>query len=74
MVFVDRIVFLLFYSAKSMKMLFLYPSFRSSRIAFYVQYVNNILEIPICVPLQPALPPLFLPFCRGESTIGGIFS
>ena len=66
MVFVDRIVFLLFYSVKSRKMLFLYPSFRFSRIAFYVKYVNNILEMPICVPLQPVLTPLFLPFCRGE--------
>ena len=66
MVFVDRIVFLLFYSEKSRKMLFLYPSFRFSRIAFYVKYVNNILEMPICVPLQPAFSLPFLPFCGGE--------
>jgi hypothetical protein len=35
-------------------------------LRFYVKYVNNILEMPICAPLQPALTPLFLPFCRGE--------
>ena len=58
--------FLLFYSVKSSGMLFYTQRAALLVLRFYVKYVNNILEIPICAPLQPALPPLFLPFCRGE--------
>ncbi len=34
-------------------------------LRFYVEYVNNILEMPICAPLQPAFFPLFLGLLRG---------
>lgn len=34
-------------------------------LLFYVKYVNNILKVPLCAPLQPAFYPLLWVFCEG---------